>query len=77
MNIIKLLKENPKSVAFTVSLVLTILSIVFKQNELISAVLALITSYTGLEVQNFYKGPVEKNNEISNEKESVDEEEGA
>lgn len=60
------IKENPKSLAFTMALVLTILSIVFQENELISAILALITSYAGLEVKNFYKGPIENTNKDKN-----------
>lgn len=70
------IKENPKSLAFTMALVLTILSIVFQENELISTVLALITSYIGLKVENFYKGPVEIKNVYTGETlKSVNEEE--
>lgn len=54
------IKENPKSIIFTVALVLTIASVLFEENTIVSTALALFTAIFGLDIKNFMQGAVEE-----------------
>ena len=60
MKILKFVKENPKSLLFIVAVIITVGQVLFPLNPTLVLAGTLFTAITGLNVQNFLQGPIDK-----------------
>lgn len=71
-DLIEFIKENPKSLIFVTLGTLTVLSIVFEDNQIVTTILFILSSGFGLDIKNFMGGAIENTQKVENEEQIKD-----